>query len=92
MGRWWRDCCVAQVHSALMAQEGCCELYVRLLCQYEPRAVLPFLQSHTSYRCRSQLRLNFECAGTVSAGDDVTPAHAVQVASAVHKRFESCRP
>ncbi len=40
----------AAVHRALMAQEGCCELYVRLLCQYEPRAVLPFLQSHTSYR------------------------------------------
>lgn len=36
-----------------MAREDTCELYVRLLCQYEPRAVLPFLQSHASYRCET---------------------------------------
>ena len=34
----------------LLADEGSCELYVRLLCQFEPAAVLPFLQSHDSYR------------------------------------------
>lgn len=38
-------------HGALMAREEDCELYVRLLCDFEPAAVLPFLQSHTSYRC-----------------------------------------
>lgn len=43
------------MHGALMAREDTCELYVRLLCQYEPRAVLPFLQSHGSYRCPALL-------------------------------------
>lgn len=41
----------AAAHGALMAREEDCELYVRLLCDFEPAAVLPFLQSHTSYRC-----------------------------------------
>ena len=41
----------AAAHRQLLADEGSCELYVRLLCQFEPRAVLPFLQSHDSYRC-----------------------------------------
>lgn len=45
------------MHGALMAREDTCELYVRLLCQYEPRAVLPFLQSHGSYRCATLLTL-----------------------------------
>ena len=39
------------VHKQLLAQEVNAELYLRLLCQFEPRAVLPFLQSHDSYRC-----------------------------------------
>ena len=40
----------AAVHKQLLAQEVNAELYLRLLCQFEPPAVLPFLQSHDSYR------------------------------------------
>ena len=34
---------------------GVGELYVRLLCQFEPGAVLPFLQSHDAYRVEEVL-------------------------------------
>lgn len=37
-------------HAALLPREEDCELYVRLLCEFEPGAVLPFLQSVDSYR------------------------------------------
>ena len=37
------------------AQAGVGELYVRLLCQFEPAAVLPFLQSHDAYRVEEVL-------------------------------------
>ena len=42
-------------HEALLAQNGVGELYVRLLCQFEPDAVLPFLQSHDAYRVEEVL-------------------------------------
>lgn len=40
----------AGVHDQLLAQPAMCEQFVALLCQFEPSAVLPFLQSHDSYR------------------------------------------
>ena len=33
-----------------LAEAQASELYIRLLCQFEPSAVLPFLQSHEAYR------------------------------------------
>ena len=42
-------------HEALLAQNGVGELYVRLLCQFEPDMVLPFLQSHDAYRVEEVL-------------------------------------
>ena len=45
----------AGAHEALLAQHGVGELYVRLLCQFEPGAVLPFLQSHDAYRVEEVL-------------------------------------
>ncbi len=41
------------VHEQLLAQPALCEQFVGLLCQFEPSAVLPFLQSHDGYRCYS---------------------------------------
>ena len=38
------------VHDQLLADPAMCEQFVGLLCQFEPAAVLPFLQSHDSYR------------------------------------------
>ncbi len=38
------------VHDQLLAEPAMCEQFVGLLCQFEPAAVLPFLQSHDSYR------------------------------------------
>ena len=40
----------AAVHAQLLQQQQVCELFVRLLCQYEPGAVLPFLEGHGAYR------------------------------------------
>ena len=40
----------AGVHDELLAQSAMCEQFVALLCRFEPSAVLPFLQSHDSYR------------------------------------------
>ncbi|KAK9804391.1 hypothetical protein WJX72_010740 [[Myrmecia] bisecta] len=37
-------------HGKLLAQAQVCELYMRLLCQFEPASVLPFLQAQDSYR------------------------------------------
>ena len=45
----------AGAHEALLAQAGVGELYVRLLCQCEPGAVLPFLQAHDAYRVEEVL-------------------------------------
>ena len=45
----------AGAHEALLAQHGVGELYVRLLCQFEPGSVLPFLQSHDAYRVEEVL-------------------------------------
>lgn len=45
----------AGAHEALLAQQGVGERYVRLLCQFEPGAVLPFLQSHDAYRVEEVL-------------------------------------
>ena len=39
------------VHDQLLAQPSMCEQFVGLLCQFEAQAVLPFLQSHDTYRC-----------------------------------------
>lgn len=36
-------------------QSGAGELYVRLLCEFEPAAVLPFLQAHDAYRVEKVL-------------------------------------
>ena len=41
----------AAVHKQLLGQEAHAEQYLRLLCQFDPPAVLPFLQSHDSYQC-----------------------------------------
>jgi len=38
------------VHDQLVAEPAMCEQFVGLLCQFEAAAVLPFLQSHDSYR------------------------------------------
>ncbi len=38
------------VHDQLLAEPAMCEQFVGLLCQFEAAAVLPFLQSHDSYR------------------------------------------
>jgi len=38
------------VHDQLLAEPAMCEQFVGLLCQFEPAAVLAFLQSHDSYR------------------------------------------
>ena len=40
----------AGVHDELLSEPAMCEQFVGLLCQFEPSAVLPFLQSHDSYR------------------------------------------
>lgn len=39
-----------EAHEALLAEASMCEHIVELLCQFEPSAVLPFLQSYDSYR------------------------------------------
>ena len=41
----------AEVHKQLLGHEVHAEQYLRLLCQFNPPAVLPFLQSHDSYQC-----------------------------------------
>jgi len=41
----------AAAHKQLLGQEDHAEQYLRLLCQFDPPAVLPFLQSHDSYQC-----------------------------------------
>lgn len=46
------------VHEQLLAQPAVCEQFVALLCQFEPAAVLPFLQGHDSYRCCACLALS----------------------------------
>lgn len=38
------------VHESLLSDSSMCEHFVGLLCQFEPAAVLPFLQSYDSYR------------------------------------------
>ncbi|KAA6422788.1 MAG: hypothetical protein FRX49_07323 [Trebouxia sp. A1-2] len=43
------------VHDQLLAEPAMCEQFVGLLCQFEPAAVLPFLQSHDSYRVEACL-------------------------------------
>ncbi|KAL3136710.1 hypothetical protein ABBQ38_005943 [Trebouxia sp. C0009 RCD-2024] len=45
----------AGVHDELLAEPAMCEQFVGLLCQFEPSAVLPFLQSHDSYRVEACL-------------------------------------
>jgi len=47
----------AAAHKQLLGQEVHAEQYLRLLCQFDPPAVLPFLQSHDSYQCDSSLRV-----------------------------------
>ena len=49
------EAAAASAHEALLAQAGVGELYVRLLCQFEPAAALPFLQSHDAYRVEEVL-------------------------------------
>lgn len=49
------EAAAAGAHEALLAQAGVGELYVRLLCQFEPAAALPFLQSHDAYRVEEVL-------------------------------------
>lgn len=49
-GRGGRPGVSAGVHDELLAQPAMCEQFVALLCRFEPSAVLPFLQSHDSYR------------------------------------------
>ena len=46
----------AAAHKQLLGQEVHAEQYLRLLCQFDPPAVLPFLQSHDSYQCGPSLR------------------------------------
>ena len=43
------------VHDDLLAQPAVCEQFVALLCQFQPAGVLPFLQSHDSYRSAGKL-------------------------------------
>lgn len=45
----------AGVHDELLAQPAMCEQFVGLLCQFQPSGVLPFLQSHDSYRSAAEL-------------------------------------
>ena len=40
---------------SLQAEAQASELYVRLLCQFEPAAVLPFLQNHEAYRVQARM-------------------------------------
>ena len=40
---------------SLQAEAQASELYVRLLCQFEPTAVLPFLQNHEAYRVQARM-------------------------------------
>jgi len=40
----------ATAQEALLVHAGAGELYARLLCEFEPAAVLPFLQAHAAYR------------------------------------------
>lgn len=71
---------------ALLEQPDVVALYIRLLCQYEPRQVLPFLQSRHNYDVRMCLRcarwgrcvcaravqcLGHRCDGTVLHGATV---------------------
>lgn len=39
-----------KLHAQLLQQPAICELYIRLLCQFNANAVLPFLQGHDAYR------------------------------------------
>ena len=43
------------VAGSLQAEAQASELYVRLLCQFEPTAVLPFLQNHEAYRVQASM-------------------------------------
>ena len=45
----------ASAHDTLMAEARAGELFLQLLCQFEPRSVLPFLQAHESYRVQAGL-------------------------------------
>ena len=49
------DAAAAAANEALLAQSGIGQLYVRLLCEFEPAFVLPFLQSHDAYRVEEVL-------------------------------------
>ena len=49
----------AGVHDELLAQPAMCEQFVGLLCRFERAAVLPFLQSHDSYRLSHLVLLLF---------------------------------
>ena len=46
------------VHESLLAQPTVSEHFLGLLCQFDPTAALPFLQSHDSYRSAACLTLN----------------------------------
>lgn len=49
------EAAATSAQEALLGQAGVGELFVRLLCQFEPGAVLPFLQAHNTYRVEEVL-------------------------------------
>ncbi len=45
------EAAASTAHEALLLQAGAGELFARLLCQFEPAAVLPFLQARRRCCC-----------------------------------------
>ena len=73
----------AAVHERLLKDPQVCELYIRLLCQYEPSAVLPFLQTQDAYRWVHNTSC---CAGK----DHQHASFAVAALESVLKQVISC--
>jgi hypothetical protein len=60
------EAAAATAQEALLVQSGAGELYVRLLCEFEPAAVLSFLQAHDAYRVEEVLPYT-QCYGVDDA-------------------------
>lgn len=69
------------VHDELLAEPAMCEQFVGLLCQFEPSAVLPFLQSHDSYRSPTAIPAAAPAAALAST-PTATPAALSAVCTA----------
>ena len=69
-----------EMHEALLSEPSMCEHYVGLLCQFEPTAVLPFLQSYDSYRYACLIRWLVEQPGCVGLVQQLKSRRLIQTA------------